>query len=73
MYNFSRILKLLADPKVLKTVGDMSSIIDGYLELESEERCAIARDLSSHAEILIIKAKQTKTNKQEDLGNGTKH
>lgn len=72
MHKLSKVLKLFADPQVLRAVGDTSSIIDGYLELDSEERRAIARDLSKHAETLIARAKQNRTTKQEDLDNGDK-
>lgn len=76
MYEFSKILKLLADPKILKAVGDTSAIIDGYLELGSEDRCAVIRDLSKHAEVLIAKVKQNQMNKrdeQEGLDNDSKY
>jgi len=77
MKGFSKVLKLLADTRVLKTIGDMSSVIDGYLELGPEERCDVARNLSEYAEVLIHKIKQDQQkkqpNKQEDVDNGTEH
>lgn len=73
MYKLSKMLKLLADPQILKAVGDTSSIIDGYLELDSDERRAIVRDLSERAKVLIAKAKQNGTTEQEDSDNGDKH
>jgi hypothetical protein len=73
MHQFTKILKLLSDAKILKAIGDTSSVIDGLLELESEDRCAVARRLFEYAEALILKAKQNKVNKQEDSSNGTRH
>lgn len=73
MHQFAKVLKLLSDTKILRAVGDISSVIDSYLELKPEDRCVVARDLSKHAEALILKARQNERNEKENLNNDSKH
>lgn len=73
MNNISKLLKMFADTNTLRAVGDISSILDGYLELESREKCTFARKLANYAEALIFQIKQSRMSEKEDSSNDSKH